>query len=50
MDHTVENYRQLIQTYLSEYVSTSIANGEIESYTVFDTQQDHYQAMNVGWD
>lgn len=50
MDHSVENYRQLIQAYLSEYVSTPIANGEIESYTVFDTQQDHYQAMNVGWD
>ncbi len=50
MDQTVDQYRALIQTYLSEYVSAPIANGEIESYTVFDTQQDHYQAMNVGWD
>lgn len=50
MDQTLENYRRLIQAYLSEYVSTPIANGEIESYTVFDTQQDHYQVMNVGWD
>ncbi|MBW4439808.1 MAG: XisI protein [Plectolyngbya sp. WJT66-NPBG17] len=50
MDRTIEKYRQLIQTYLSDYVSTPIANGEIESYTVFDTQQDHYQVMNLGWD
>jgi hypothetical protein len=50
MAQTLEKYRSLIQSYLSEYVSTPIANGEIESYTVFDTQQDHYQAMNVGWD
>jgi hypothetical protein len=50
MDQTVERYRELIQAYLSEYASTPIANGEIESYTVFDRQQDHYQVMNVGWD
>ncbi len=50
MVQTIEQYRELIQTYLQEYVSTPIANGEIESYTVFDQQQDHYQAMNLGWD
>lgn len=50
MAQTLEQYRSLIQAYLREYVSTPIANGEIESYTVFDTQQDHYQVMNVGWD
>jgi hypothetical protein len=50
MTHTVEEYRSWIQAYLNDYVSTPIANGEIESYTVFDTQEDHYQVMNVGWD
>jgi XisI protein len=43
-------YRQVIQKILTDYVATPIANGEIESQTVFDTQQDHYQVVNVGWD
>jgi len=46
----LEQYRQLIQSLLTEYVATPISNGAIESQTVFDTQQDHYQVMNVGWD
>jgi XisI protein len=43
-------YRQAIQAILTDYVKVPIPNGEIESQTVFDTQQDHYQVMNVGWD
>jgi XisI protein len=43
-------YRQAIQAILRDYVKVPISNGEIESQTVFDTQQDHYQVMNVGWD
>lgn len=46
----VEKYRQSIQDFLREYASVPIANGEIESYTVFDASGDHYQAMSVGWD
>ncbi|MBD2777852.1 XisI protein [Iningainema tapete] len=46
----LEKYRQCIQTLLSNYVAIPISNGEIESQTVFDLQQDHYQVMNVGWD
>lgn len=46
----LERYRQVIQTLFTEYVKTPIANGEIESQTVFDVQQDHYQVMDVGWD
>jgi hypothetical protein len=47
---TLNHYRQAIQQLLTEYVQTPISNGEIESQTVFDTQHDHYQVMNVGWD
>jgi XisI protein len=43
-------FRQAIQTILADYVKVSISNGEIESQAVFDTQRDHYQVMNVGWD
>lgn len=46
----LDQYRQYIQTLLSEYVATPIANGEIESQIVFDLQRDRYQVMNVGWD
>ena len=46
----LEHSRQSIQALLTEYVATPISNGAIESQTVFDTQQDHYQVMNVGWD
>jgi len=46
----LEQYRQVIQTLLTEYVKTPIANGEIESQLVFDIQRDHYQVMDVGWD
>ena len=46
----IEKYSQIIQKILITYVAIPIANGEIESYTVFDTQQHHYQVMNVGWD
>ncbi len=47
---SIESYRNLIQALLTDYASIPIANGEIECYTVFDTSQDHYQVMNVGWD
>ncbi|GAA6621324.1 XisI protein [Scytonema sp. NUACC26] len=46
----LDKYRQCIQNLLTEYVAVPIANGEIDSQTVFDTQQDRYQIMNVGWD
>lgn len=47
---TIAAYRDIIQTLLNEYAETPISNGAIDCYTVFDTQHDHYQVMNVGWD
>ncbi|PAX56951.1 XisI protein [Brunnivagina elsteri] len=46
----LDSYRQIIQSLLTDYAAIPIANGLIDCYTVFDTQQDHYQVMNVGWD
>ena len=46
----IEKYSQIIPKILTTYVVIPIANGEIESYTVFDTLQHHYQVINVGWD
>lgn len=49
MDNIV-SYRNIIQALLTDYAAIPISNGEIECYTVFDAQKDHYQVMNVGWD
>lgn len=46
----LEFYRYIIQSLLTSYAAVPIANGTIDCYTVFDTKQDHYQVMNVGWD
>jgi XisI protein len=46
----LEQYRQIIQSVLSEYVKVPVANGEIESQLVFDMERDHYQVMDIGWD
>ncbi|MFN6461621.1 MAG: XisI protein [Nostoc sp. DedVER02] len=47
---TLESYRHIIQSLLTAYAAIPIANGQIDCYTVFDTKQDHYMVMNVGWD
>ena len=46
----VKSYRQIVQSLLTAYAAIPIANGKIECYTVFDTTQDRYLVMNVGWD
>ncbi|MGK7877365.1 MAG: XisI protein [Xenococcaceae cyanobacterium] len=46
----LDSYRLIIQSLLTDYAAIPIANGLIDCYTVFDTKQDHYQVMNVGWD
>ncbi|MEH1828102.1 MAG: XisI protein [Nostoc sp.] len=47
---TLESNRNIIQSLLTTYAAIPIANGQIDCYTVFDTKQDHYMVMNVGWD
>lgn len=47
---TLKSYRHIIQSLLMAYAAIPIANVQIDCYTVFDTKQDHYMVMNVGWD
>lgn len=42
------HYRQIIQQLLEDY-SHRRSDDNIESQTIFDFQQDHYQVVNVGW-
>lgn len=46
----LEFYRQCIQELLREYSKSTTSNDEIEVQTIFDTEQDHYQIVDLGWD
>jgi XisI protein len=47
---SVENYRECVKKLLSKYASYKYSYGEVETQTVFDTERDHYQIVNVGWE
>ncbi len=42
-------YRKAVQTLLSQYATFGAGMGDIERQLIFDTQHDHYQMVNVGW-
>jgi hypothetical protein len=46
----LNQYRQWIQQVLTEHNQVKPAHGELEQFTIFDTQNDHYQLATVGWD
>ena len=46
---TLDIYRQIIHSVLSEYVRLQYAYGEIQNETIFDRQADRYLVMSVGW-
>jgi hypothetical protein len=43
-------YREYIEKLILEYSQYKPKYGEIEVQTVLDTERDHYQLLNVGWD
>lgn len=42
-------YRQYIQDILTEYSQYKPAYGDVELETIYDTVNDHYQLLSVGW-
>src|SRR5690349_20530616 len=42
--------RDLIEHLLTEEARVPVSYGEVTLYTVFDSRQDHYLLMAVGWD
>jgi XisI protein len=44
----IEKYQEYIQTLLTCYAEND-ADENIEAQLIFDTERDHYQWMNVGW-
>jgi hypothetical protein len=42
-------YRKRVQELLSQYMAERPQSEEIETQFIADTEQDHYQLVNVGW-
>lgn len=47
---TLDRYRQIIQDILREHSTLQYSYGNVQRYTVFDREGDHYLLMAVGWD
>lgn len=45
----LEQYRNCIQSLLTEYANYKPLNPEIECQFLCDIAQDHYQIVNIGW-
>lgn len=45
----IAKYRQYIQNLLTRYVNNDISDNGVEVQLILDTERDHYQWMNVGW-
>jgi hypothetical protein len=48
MDKIVQ-YREIIKKIIADYVNESSSKEDIERQMVFDTENNHYQLVNVGW-
>jgi hypothetical protein len=43
-------YRQYVPTLMSRYAEEDVSDDEVEVQLILDTERDHYQWMNVGWE
>jgi hypothetical protein len=46
----IEYYRQCIRNLLTEQASVEKRNSDVDSQLIFDTEHDHYQLLDVGWE
>lgn len=42
-------YQEYIKTLLTNYASDDVCNKGVEVQLILDTERNHYQWMNVGW-
>ncbi len=47
---TLDRYRRIIESILSEYTKIPYAYGDIQTEAVFDREHDRYLLVNTGWD
>ena len=43
-------YRQYVQILMSRYAEDDVSDDQVEVQLICDTERDHYQQMNVGWE
>jgi XisI protein len=48
-ENKLDRYRKLVKSLISNYANSDSSNDEVEVQLVLDTDRDHYQWMNVGW-
>ena len=46
----LEKYRQIIQELLIKYSRYQIKDERIETQLIFDTERNHYQILELGWE
>lgn len=46
----LDQYRQWVQQLLTQHNRFKPSYGDLEQFTIFDTQNDHYQLATVGWE
>lgn len=47
---TLEQYRQVLESILSEYTCIPYAYGDMQTEAVFDRVRDRYVLLTLGWD
>ncbi len=45
----IEKYRKYIRKLLTEQAMLENANSDVECQLIFDTEHDHYQLLDIGW-
>ena len=45
----VEKYREIVRRVIEEYAHQVPSQGDIRTEAVIDSERDHYEVMNVGW-
>jgi hypothetical protein len=46
----LDKYRAIVRRLIEEYANYTPAHGDIRTEAVVDTEHDHYEVMEVGWD
>lgn len=45
----LSRYREIAKHLVEEYSKWVPANGDIQTEMIIDTERDHYEVLNVGW-
>lgn len=47
---SLDNYRQIVQTILTEYAQLPYAYGQLERQLIIDENKNHYLLLTLGWE